>query len=246
MIDSHLLYHTQCPECAKYGNDKSKNNLAVYSDGHQFCYCCKYLVVGDKIISYKNQLNQVVPQESTSKLGLPLDSTYQLPAIAKVWLSKYGFDHNICINNHIMWSDYQQKLIFPYYINGNLVGWQGRTFNPEEQKKRKWFSQGKLDSFIYTRGRQQDKLILVESIVSAIKLGIKHYSSPLYGSVISTHRWKGLAQLTDHIVVWLDPDKHVEAVKQANTGRLFIPQVSIILSDKKPKDYNLDELDSYL
>lgn len=35
--------HKQCPACAKLGKDNSKNNLACYADGGEYCFSCGYL-----------------------------------------------------------------------------------------------------------------------------------------------------------------------------------------------------------
>jgi len=35
-----LLRKEQCPACASKGNDTSKDNLAVYSDGQTHCFAC--------------------------------------------------------------------------------------------------------------------------------------------------------------------------------------------------------------
>jgi len=202
MSESYLLYHTQCPECAKMGNDTRGNNLGVYSDGHSHCFACKFTIIGDKVKAYK--ANNIERRKDLPKeVQLPLDVTPDLPPIAVKWLEKYEFNMNTNINNRILWSEYQQKLIFPYFIDGVLVGWQGRCFDPEEAKKRKWFSQGKLDSFIYTRGKQCDTIVLTESIISAIKVARYNYSSAIYGSVISTLRWVALSHLADTVILWL-------------------------------------------
>jgi hypothetical protein len=37
---SYVVSKQQCPRCAAKGNDTSKNNLIIYSDGGQFCYSC--------------------------------------------------------------------------------------------------------------------------------------------------------------------------------------------------------------
>ena len=40
MEKNTLVKKEQCPNCAKLGKDKSKDNLAVYSDGQTHCYAC--------------------------------------------------------------------------------------------------------------------------------------------------------------------------------------------------------------
>jgi twinkle protein len=39
---SSVVEKQQCPACARRGQDTSQDNLAVYDDGHKYCYACKY------------------------------------------------------------------------------------------------------------------------------------------------------------------------------------------------------------
>lgn len=41
-MTSKLLRREQCPRCKEDGHDASGDNLAVYDDGHSFCYRCSY------------------------------------------------------------------------------------------------------------------------------------------------------------------------------------------------------------
>lgn len=41
-----VLRHEQCPQCAANGNDRSHDNMAVYSDGGKHCFACGYHVHG--------------------------------------------------------------------------------------------------------------------------------------------------------------------------------------------------------
>ena len=41
-------YKQQCPKCVEKGGDKSKDNLANYSDGGKHCFSCGYHVRGDE------------------------------------------------------------------------------------------------------------------------------------------------------------------------------------------------------
>ena len=42
-----LCCEEQCPKCAAQGRDNSCDNLAVYNDGHAYCYACAYYKKGD-------------------------------------------------------------------------------------------------------------------------------------------------------------------------------------------------------
>lgn len=41
-----VLRHEQCPQCAANGNDNSRDNMAVYSDGGKHCFACGYHIHG--------------------------------------------------------------------------------------------------------------------------------------------------------------------------------------------------------
>ena len=39
---SNVIDREQCPVCASRGQDTSRDNLAVYDDGHKYCYSCSH------------------------------------------------------------------------------------------------------------------------------------------------------------------------------------------------------------
>lgn len=41
----------QCPECAAHGRDRSQDNLAVYDDGHKYCFACSTYIPGDDTLN---------------------------------------------------------------------------------------------------------------------------------------------------------------------------------------------------
>ena len=235
---SHLLYHTACPQCRLDGADRSGNNLGVYSDGHRYCFACGYLEGTNAITKYKTK---AIPKEEKG-IFLPEDVEFSFPDYARKWLEQYEFDQNTLINNKIMWSNQTQRIIFPYFINGILVGWQGRIFDPNEKEKRKWYSQGYLNDIFYLLGKDSPCLVLCESIVSAIKISRFQKAMPLFGSVISTNKWARLSHLSDKIILWLDPDKKIESIKFSKEGKVFIDNVYPLLTERKPKDYTYDEI----
>tara|TARA_Y100000310_G_C20680503_1_gene815652 strand:+ start:1423 stop:3153 length:1731 start_codon:yes stop_codon:yes gene_type:complete len=40
--DGYVTDRERCPKCASQGMDKSADNLAVYDDGHKYCFACGY------------------------------------------------------------------------------------------------------------------------------------------------------------------------------------------------------------
>ena len=44
---SKVIEREQCPACASHGRDNSQDNLAVYDDGHKYCFACEYYEGGN-------------------------------------------------------------------------------------------------------------------------------------------------------------------------------------------------------
>ena len=44
---SNVINKEQCPACASRGQDNSCDNLAVYDDGHKYCFACKHYEHGN-------------------------------------------------------------------------------------------------------------------------------------------------------------------------------------------------------
>lgn len=246
-MDSYLISHEQCPECRKIGRDNGRNNLGIYSDDHQYCFSCGYTVPTDKLQRYKKQNGETytIHLPTTANIHIPTDSDATIPNHARKWFCQYGFDNNTITKNNLLWSEARQFLIFPYFINGELIAWQGRYFG-EDKKIGKWHTKGKVEEMIYTLGPPSKSIVLVEDIVSAIKVSRIMQSSPIFGSVISPHRFAILRHFYDTIYIWLDPDKQKEALQFAQRGRLFGFDCHVILSDNDPKEHSTEEIKQYL
>lgn len=247
MIDAHLTKHIQCPKCAKIGKDNGHNNLGVYSDGHMWCFSCHYFVSGNKIEGYKARVARVQKDTQPERpiLGIPIDSNSDIPTEASEWLFQYELNNNTLIKHHILWSESREMLIFPYFIQDTLVAWQGRYFGTNP-KIGKWHTKGDVEKIVYVLGRKSKTIVLVEDIVSAIKVARIATVSPIFGSHISLLKLKTLGIFYDKIIIWLDPDKQKDAIKFAEKGQLMGLETRVVLSNKDPKEHSMDEIVEYL
>jgi len=216
---------------------------------HHYCFSCGYHLPSNRIIQYQTR-NKVVSSTEDVKqpreiLTLPSDSDRIISPIAKRWLAQYDCNEHTLAKHTILWSDYKQMLIFPYFITGELVGWQGRYFGLDE-KHPKWYTKGKVDQFIYTLGKPSDTIVLVEDIVSAIVVSRQQMVSPIFGSVISFKRFLALSHFHSQVIIWLDPDKQKESLSYARKGRLLGLDCKVILSTKDPKEHTQEEIRHYL
>ena len=239
---SHCIEHTQCPECVKLGKDRSGDNLAIYDDGSQYCFCCGF----SRQANGMQKLRKATPR-ANREIQLPFDSTNELPLCALEWLKKYSLtDLEIQIHN-ILWSDHWKRLIFPYIIDGNLIAWQGRSF--DTQSKAKWFSQGNIHEFLHIVGNTKaDRIVLTEDVISAIRVARQGNlcAMPIFGSHVSTKTILRLKRYYDTMDVWLDYDKAKESMKFSNTIRQLNCKSSCIITPKDPKEYSDEEITAWL
>lgn len=124
------------------------------------------------------------------------------------------------INHRIGYSQSRDLLIFPIYgANNDLLMWQGRYFgdNPNHPK---WKTYGNVKDILHiikpSRGSNYaNTIILVEDIVSAIKVGRIYHAAPLFGSVVHPEFVQRLRKIYDNLGIWLDFDKKKESIKAA-------------------------------
>lgn len=245
MNDSHLVRQERCPICAAEGRDRSANNLAVYSDGHTFCFGGHGLVSGgDRILQFTSPDTLPVSDE----VVLPPDCDTEYPQKCLDWVGHYELTRNDLLTHWAMWSEGMQRLIFPVWgEEGNLIAWQGRWFG--EGQHTKWFGRGNLKDTFNILG-DGEPLVLTEDIISAIKVSnCGAQAMPLYGCVVGMGRFSILRKLYPYgsaILVWLDPDKRKEAVREARRGTLYGLKVSPQFSDKDPKEMTYAQIKDIL
>ena len=145
---SILVKQLRCPECAKLGKDKKGDNLAEYSDGHQWCYSCGYYV------SAKGVQKFLTSQEHKEKheVFLPSDCSTEYPQQALNWIKQYEINKNDLLHHGTLWSESRSRLIFPIYGDEeNLIAYQGRYFGVKDEPK--WFGKGNLKDTFNILGR---------------------------------------------------------------------------------------------
>lgn len=245
MENSYLVRQERCPACAKQGKDRGANNLAVYSDGHEYCYSCGYYVSGSGISRFKSRVHQ--EPITKHEVVLPSDSDVCYPTRALEWVGHYDLTRNDLLNHNVLWSESYKRLIFPIYGDTGLIAYQGRYFG--EEKRPKWWGVGDLKNTFHILGKSSSQLVLVEDIVSAIKLSKFTMAMPLFGSHVGAVRFKRLYSLykdTVEVSIYLDPDKRREALLEARRGVLCGLKTRVIYSERDPKEESINNLKKIL
>ncbi len=248
-MDSEFLYHTNCPSCG------SKDNLGIYTD-HKWCFGCGYWEGEKDVINNKLQqgnINNKKENNDNNILGFPNDFDYHIPVVGLNWLNQYALTQKEIHDNRFGWSESGKTLkdgtvmapllVFPVYDDsGILLMWQGRNFG---EGGRKYYTRGAKDH-IHLLG-SVDPVVLVEDVISAVKVARVARSVPLWGSSANFELFVRLARLTDDLIVWLDHDKAgKDAHRIVHRALQCIPKVRCIDTPLDPKVYNTDEIKDFL
>lgn len=233
---SKFLHNGPCDRCG------SRNNLATYDDGSQWCWGCHFYSapIGISLNSVRDRLVGNI-KSSSPATQLPRDSSPHIPGAPLEWIKKYGLTNDEIREAGFLYSEEKQQLIYPVYdADGVCIFWQGRTFDPKQERK------------YDTKGNQKDVLVLlgtgdtcvvVEDVVSAIKVARHTTATPLFGSHIDLQTVLRLCKRYKSLTIWLDPDKIKEAVKFSHKyGPYFKDGCRAVMSDKDPKDHSDSEI----
>jgi len=234
--------HEPCPQCG------SRDNLAVYTD-HSYCFGCGYI----EFFNYHNRRINGTKDTDQKIVSLPEDITTTIPAVADSWIRKYDLTLAELHANRVVWSEYRQLLIFPYFDDkGHLWGWQGRYFGKEE-KHPKWTGKGNFKEQIkvyhpLTGFIKNGIILLEEDIISTIKTSRIYNSTCIYGSYIDINKYIKIYKeyKPKQFIIWLDKDKEKESrLFSLQFNKLSIP-CSVISTDLDPKEYSNEQIKEFV
>lgn len=251
--ENTFLYNEVCPRCRKKGNDKSGDNLGVYSDGHAHCWSCGF---------YRPptcaSVTRIHRDTKPLSIVLPDDCTTTYSDAALEWVAKYDFTKQDLLKQGVLWSKIGIRinkkdtlllcndiLIFPVWISGELMGYNCRYFGTDSRVP-KWIVRGKLQNVLHILPGDKT-LVITEDILSAMKVNIVgHAAMPIYG-MHAVSKFKPLRILGyKSIYLWLDPNMKLEMASQSRVGSLEGLKVIPIFSERDPKEHNREDIWRYL
>jgi hypothetical protein len=241
--ESYVIGKERCPKCAKLGNDTSADNLAVYSDGHKYCYGCGYHSRGTTR-PFSSQETRGTASPVCDSFYMPDDISPDIAFKPMMWLKdQCHFTIQDIISNKILWSQMYKWLIFPIEHEGMTLGFQARNFN--EIKPYKWYTKFRKKDLlkIYTSNETTHSLVLVEDIVSAIRVGNIVPCAPIFGSTIADSLLMKIKKYPiTELVIWLDEDKWKQSLVYAQRARELGINVKCISTTIDPKGHTNQQL----
>lgn len=267
-MTSNVIKHQRCPKCAELGRDRSKDNLAIYSDGHAYCFACGYHKASpNSLTNLQSRLQRLKNESTDSSRGISnktfsSDSTYGQPYYpgievgipngkAKLWLHRYvallrsgsSFGWQIYVDqtgeyvSFRLGSDSSERQYPSFYI---------RRYFGSNPKHPKWITTGSKTAATLFLLQHSSKHIscLCEDVLSSMAINNAGFGGiPIFGTSLAPELVGYFRRRPGSTVrIWLDPDKHLTAIKHAARLRQWIPDTATILSKKDPKEYSMEAI----
>lgn len=227
-----------CPVCPSH--DAFVEYEPHHDDTHDaYCFSCKY----SRPIGDLPKISRVeVAEDSVPYKGLPVDyEVNHMPAIYREWLHTYDL-YDACVNL-CGWSESLQRVVFPIYWEGQVKAYQARSLD----KQPKWIGNsstqpwGKKFPYIVcvTGSRKRQDLVIVEDILSAIKIGKYFNVVALLGTSIHPKLRDFLSVRFKNTHIWLDNDTAgIESATKIKYVFGMSNKTRIITSERDPKFYS--------
>jgi 5S rRNA maturation endonuclease (ribonuclease M5) len=131
------------------------------------------------------------------------------------------------------------------YQKDELVFWQGRLLrdpSPGHPKYSNQFQAGRLGVYFTVEDIKGERVVVVEDILSAIRVGKVCDCYALLSAHVSDAMIFALKAKYKEVMLWLDPDKAEKMTKWVMRYRSFGVNVRSIKTNRDPKFYNEDSL----
>lgn len=198
--------------------------------------------------SVRSQARQAVARDPSTEgeergLGRTTRDPECWPLVAYTWLFGWGLTKDEVRDHHISYDEDNGRLVLPIWWEGEKVGYQSRRLY-DKDKGPKYVTRSKGGvGFMSTIPNNEPGIVIVEDIISAIKVGRVQRSIALLSTSPSMRVKKFLSQ-HDKFWVWLDMD-NPQVIRQALKLRKFLEnfgEAKLIHTIQDPKAYGEDEI----
>ena len=241
--NSSLVGRSSCPRCRAQGQDRHGDNLALYTDGHSWCFACGYFLPGDKGIEYVKSKISSGYTYSRHCNHLPIDvRSAEIDGEGRDWLLTYGLTLEEIADN-FLWSESDKQLIFAVVDDNQVQMWNARNF---EANRKKYHTEGYPEDTMVILG-SGEPLVIVEDAVSAVKVSRQFTAMPLFCGHVSDKRLQRIKVCGFHnVAIWLDNDKAKAALKTTARAIEMGLTARTVVTPKDPKAYTDQEINVYL
>lgn len=233
--------HLDCPES---GGPDHKNRLWMIrreAGIAGYCHHCNNkgflgFRLGSSLFSSK-----VVNVAQTAHL--PQDYTSKIPGKELNWLYSYDLKTKELEEYKIGYSPSLNRIIYPLRdFDYKIIGWQGRSVSGSPKYIT---SKGTNATGFFTGFFPTQRIVIVEDVVSAIRIGRFTNAVALLGTSLKKELKIHLIKNYKYIQMWLDADAKDKVKELDKAFRLYMA-TRIISTVKDPKAYTDSEIEQFI
>ena len=220
--------HEPCPACRKRGKDVAGDNLARYSDGAAFCFSCGYKERKSRLPTLVAAKPSPPPQRNWTT-EMPIQNYTQL----------FQYLSGEEIKQYFKYDDVTGRTIFAH---GDF--YEARSASRFLTPKALQYGDKPAD-LTFDESVNSDTLVIVEDVISAIKVGRYAAARPLFGSSLTITQELVLLREKgkyEQFLIWLDSDKYLKAQAIAKMLAAAGLPAYAVYSVWDPKDCSVAEI----
>jgi len=226
-----------CDQCG------ARRGRAEYENG-SFCHACKH----------KESARSLVSQAAIKEaLIVPEYNEDPMPQEAQKYLDKYYITKRHIRSKHIFWSPLYQRICFPTcslrletFLEAESVWARSLDVN----RKDKWLFIGPAEQknrLFRSRNNENNRLIIVEDVVSAIRVADFCDCLALGGTNVNSPQLVPIFLYYDRLVCMFDPDEAgKKATAEFKKRYSLLKPIDVIKVNKDPKCYDPISLERLL
>lgn len=187
-----------------------------------------------------------------NNLSLPYDINCKyndFPAIVKSKLHTYHIPVAEVKKYGIGWSEKLKRMVLPIYHDGELRGWQGRSYDQPPKYITKYKDESDLYVYIPCTEKESKDCIIVEDMLSCIRVSKYGNALALLGSNISDKALIKIAKLNNNMLVYLDHDTRqviMNTIQIRERLTMLGKSAKVISSSCDPKELDNPSLSSLI
>lgn len=240
---------TKCSE--NCGADNSQLVSHTEKGYHRHCFRCKtsnFEGHGLRSIELIERHKKERAIKRDALVQLPEDFTLDVPQRAAVWYYKYGISAELAASYGIGYTPELDRVVLPVFEDEELIAVQMRAVDPWRKPKYLNPVGPKVSSAIFESAPATGVTVVVEDILSAIKVGRVHHATSILGTNMTDARALKIAGRNHTALLWLDGDRAgikgtVPAERQLN---MLGVNVRRIRTTGDPKTYSLQDIRSII
>ena len=231
------------------------NSMLVSHDRHGYrCHCFRcseseFVPHGLQSIADLNRRKAELSFMEEARVRLPSDYTLDVPEHDMLWYLKAGISPELARSYGIGYSPDMQRVVLPVYgLDGELDAVQMRSTSPFIKPKYLNPAGPKVSAAIFMSGPPTGVTVVVEDILSAIKVGRLTHSTSVLGTTFTDARVAKIAEHNHTVVVWMDNDKAGRKGRLTAVRQLLLQGIEVyrVRTPDDPKSYSLDEIQEHL